>query len=85
MNYGCSNGGRSVLKLREKQLSKDQSFSTGVLRQFEIRMNTLKAFANCSPGFERSGNPGFKVKNPINPERVRQPPNPIRFNKSFIL
>ena len=40
--------------------------------QFEIGINTPKAFANFSPGFERSENPGIaNTKSTINPEGVR--------------
>ena len=39
---------------------------------------TPKAFANLSPGFERSENPGTKPRFHSNPERVRQLPNPFR-------
>jgi len=51
--------------------------------QFE---NTPKAFANFSPGFERSENPGIRwTKFVLNPERVPLKTNPFRvgcvFNK----
>ncbi len=39
---------------------------------------TPKAFANFSPGLERSDNPGFKIKIYQNPERVRWASNPFR-------
>jgi hypothetical protein len=49
--------------------------------QFEL---TPKAFANVSPGLERSDNPGIRSqKNLLNPERVRQPPNPFRVCRDF--
>src|SRR5215213_8414477 len=35
-------------------------------------MNTPKALANWSPGFEHRENPGNFTGNPSNPERVRQ-------------
>src|SRR5215213_11571295 len=35
-------------------------------------MNTPKALANWSPGFEHRENPGSFTGNPSNPERVRQ-------------
>src|SRR5829696_9583485 len=39
---------------------------------------TPKAFANFSPGLERSDNPGIRTNSSLNPEGVRQPPNPFR-------
>ena len=48
--------------------------------QFE---NTPKAFANFSPGFERSENPGFVVNDQLNPVGVRLPPNPFRVLRVF--
>jgi len=44
---------------------------------------TPKAFANFSPGFERSENPGIVIKRKTNPERVRQLPNPFRVQSYF--
>jgi len=41
------------------------------VRQFEI---TPKAFANFSPGLERSDNPGYGIRVQINPEGVRRKP-----------
>jgi hypothetical protein len=43
--------------------------------QFAI---TPKAFANSSPGLERSENPGDYQEEFLNPERVRQEMNPFR-------
>ncbi|HVF23348.1 MAG TPA: hypothetical protein VM941_09745, partial [Pyrinomonadaceae bacterium] len=40
--------------------------------------NTPKAFANFSPGFERSENPGSLMQLRFNPERVRLNWNPYR-------
>ena len=50
----------------------------------KVRQNTPKAFANLSPGFERSENPGVcerKIK--LNPERVRRLANPFRVGMYF--
>ena len=44
---------------------------------------TPKAFANFSPGLERSDNPGRTSTLSLNPERVRQPPNPFRVASRF--
>ena len=46
-----------------------------VVERFEI---TPKAFANFSPGFERSENPGAIIRKQLNPERVRLEKNPFR-------
>ena len=46
---------------------------------------TPKAFANSSPGFESSENPGNEHEHFINPERVRQLPNPFRVQSTFQL
>ena len=40
-----------------------------------VRLNTPKALANSSPGFERSENPGLVVNDQMNPERVRLTPS----------
>src|SRR6185436_4968181 len=45
---------------------------------------TPKAFANPSPGFERSENPGIIVEKTSNPERVRLAMNPFRVNIFFL-
>jgi|GEM_PF-3496399 len=45
---------------------------------------TPKAFANFSPGFERSENPGIIIKRKTNPEGVRQLPNPFRVQSYFL-
>jgi hypothetical protein len=53
---------------------------------FKVRCglkNTPKAFANSSPGLERSDNPGIANKTRKNPERVRQLPNPFRVESLF--
>src|SRR5215213_612366 len=43
------------------------------------KSETPKAFANCSPGLERSDNPGIDNPHPCETlKRVRQPPNPFR-------
>ena len=43
-----------------------------------MRQNTPKAFANLSPGFERSENLGVcETKIKLNPERVRRLANPF--------
>ena len=39
--------------------------------QFDFGMATPKAFANFSPGLERSDNPGYNQNMRINAERVR--------------
>jgi hypothetical protein len=54
----------------------DQTYAQGI-RQFQPRL-TPKAFANFSPGLERSDNPGSEHQLLLNPERVRQPANPFR-------
>jgi hypothetical protein len=60
-----------VLICKIRRLSK-------VVRQFKILMNTPKAFANFSPGLERSDNPGNENEMTMNPERVRRLANPFR-------
>jgi len=40
--------------------------------------NTPKVLANCSPGLERSDNPGYQFKYTANPERVRRLANPFQ-------
>ena len=50
-----------------------------LLRANCIKKITPKAFANVSPGFEQSENPGFGPFNSrVNPERVRLERNPFR-------
>jgi len=46
-----------------------------VVVQFE---NTPKAFANFSPGLERSDYPGYQIQIHANPERDRWSANPYR-------
>jgi hypothetical protein len=46
-------------------------------------MNTPKAFANFSPGLERSDNPGIEYKKQRNPERVRRERNPFRVQRYY--
>jgi len=49
-----------------------------VVVQFE---NTPKAFANPSPGFERSENPGTNLSEALNPVRVPLAANPFRVER----
>jgi len=52
-----------------------------VVHQLDI---TPKAFANFSPRLERSDNLGIRSqKGSLNPERVRQLPNPFRVWSQF--
>ena len=44
---------------------------------------TPEAFANCSPGFELARTLGSPINSGVNPERVRQPPNPFRVGPDF--
>src|SRR5689334_24878310 len=53
-----------------------------VVRQFEI---TPKAFANFSPGLERSDNPGYGIRVQINPEGVRRKPTLSGLNAFLFL
>jgi hypothetical protein len=55
-------------------------FETSVLVHFE---NTPKAFANFSPGFERSENPVSITQLRFKPERVRLNWNPYRVQVFF--
>jgi large subunit ribosomal protein L7/L12 len=44
---------------------------------------TPKALDNSSPGLERSDNPGPAEKGSMNPDRVRQLPNPFRVSSQI--
>ena len=46
--------------------------------------HTPKAFANVSPGLERSDNPGNVIRICFNPERVRLGNNPFRVYGFFV-
>ena len=50
---------------------------------FQKAAVTPKAFANVSPGLERSDNPGYVIrKNRFSPERLNRGKNPFKgFNK----
>ena len=68
--------------IRQCRRANDNVTTRAVLMQFE--KTTPKAFANFSPGLERSDNPGIRLKTTFNPVRVRRERNPYRVSRFLI-